>query len=220
MKMQTACILLVLFVNIIGKVVAFTSETTYQNSIKFVYFNERLLSSTWRYSNFYFPTLISRFNLHIQNFLFRNESVFQPNAQCKTGENTQLAVIIHGWMESCETVWATTLMQSNGKFLKFTFVGFCSESGKVLMKIYKKKLFLKIWIVTAVDASFVWTIQYSQWVPIIIRWFEISMGLQLCWRKNWKIFRRWLSIRITCTCLVSVLVDNWLSKRANDSEKC
>lgn len=42
--MQTTCmllrgiILLVLFVNII---VAFTSETTYQNAIKFVYFNEK-----------------------------------------------------------------------------------------------------------------------------------------------------------------------------------
>ncbi|KAJ6646793.1 Pancreatic lipase-related protein 2 [Pseudolycoriella hygida] len=85
MKMQNARIfrslLLLLFIQTIE---ALTSEKTYQNAIKFVYFNE---------------------------------SAFQPNSfttnsQCETGENVKLAVIVHGWMESCETIWVPTLMQN------------------------------------------------------------------------------------------------------------
>lgn len=50
-------------------------------------------------------------------FPSRNESIIQPNnstitSQCKVDENAKLAIIIHGWMESCETIWVTTLMQS------------------------------------------------------------------------------------------------------------
>ncbi|KAG4068895.1 hypothetical protein HA402_005043 [Bradysia odoriphaga] len=84
MQMQSTCSMWLILVVLLVKVGAtFTSETTYQNAIKFKYFNER------------------------------NESnIVQPNTQCNSGENTKLAVIAHGWMESCETVWVKTLMHN------------------------------------------------------------------------------------------------------------
>ncbi|XP_037034172.1 pancreatic triacylglycerol lipase-like [Bradysia coprophila] len=84
MQMQsTRSMWLILVVLFVNVGATFTSETTYQSAVKFKYFNER------------------------------NESnIFQPNTQCNSGENTKLAVIVHGWMESCETVWVKTLMHN------------------------------------------------------------------------------------------------------------
>lgn len=116
-KMQSTRILLLLFIHTTA---ALTSEKTYQNAIKFLYFNERfefvdrVTCVPIFYNKITWESVFS--------FLCRNESIFQPNTsaintQCKVGENIKLAVIIHGWMESCGTIWVTTLMQSERNFV-------------------------------------------------------------------------------------------------------
>lgn len=105
-KMRTTHILRFILFLFVHTVTAFTSEKTYQNAIKFLYFNER------------FEFIVRVIFANLRNvFPSRNESIIQPNnstitSQCKVDEKAKLAIIIHGWMESCETIWVTTLMQS------------------------------------------------------------------------------------------------------------
>lgn len=123
-KMQNTSILQsILLLCFIHTVAPLTSEKTYENAIKFLYFNERFEFIVDGFKcQFTFLTIISHKFVFFVFFLllYRNESIFQPdastiNTQCNVGVNTKLAVIIHGWMESCETIWVKSLMQSERK---------------------------------------------------------------------------------------------------------